>query len=182
MNEEYINSVTLEYLLNPLLYSKINDQKNASSNLIFKDIKFYRKRICQMTKDMCKGDYINDNLKSHFLNYANVIIYYLKQLDEKDIYQEEYNNLIINIQDISNVDVKNKENRESEDENKDLENEDPDHLLINKSEAINNLDNFIKKINIKNEDKIIPQRKVANINDPNLKKKGLKKGVKKENL
>ena len=182
MNEEYINSVTLEYLLNPLLYSKINDQKNASTNLIFKDIKFYRKRICQMTKDMSKGDYINDNLKSQFLNYATAIIYYLKQLDEKDIYQEEYNNLIINIQDISNVDVKNKENRESEDENKDLENEDPDHLLINKSEAINNLDNFIKKINIKNEDKILPQRKVANINDPNLKKKGVKKGVKKENL
>jgi hypothetical protein len=173
MNEEYINSVTLEYLLNPLLYSKINDQKNASSNLIFKDIKFYRKRICQMTKDMCKGDYINDNLKSQFLNYANAIIYYLKQLDEKDIYQEEYNNLTINkIQDISNVNV----------ENKDLDNEDPDHLLINQPDPINNLDNFIKKINIKNEDKIIPQRKVANINDPNLKRKGVKKGVKKENL
>lgn len=173
MNEEYINSVTLEYLLNPLLYSKINDQKNASSNLIFKDIKFYRKRICQMTKDMCKGDYINDNLKSQFLNYANAIIYYLKQLDEKDIYQEEYNNLTINkIQDISNVNV----------ENKDLDNDDPDHLLINQPDPINNLDNFIKKINIKNEDKIIPQRKVANINDPNLKRKGVKKGVKKENL
>ena len=90
MNEEYINSVTLEYLLNPLLYSKINDQKNASSNLIFKDIKFYRKRICQITKDMCKGEYIDDNLKLVFLNYASTITYYLKQLDEKDILQSDY--------------------------------------------------------------------------------------------
>ena len=44
-NEEYINSVTLEYLLNPVLYEKINSQKNNSSNLILKDIKFYRKKI-----------------------------------------------------------------------------------------------------------------------------------------
>ena len=61
MNQEYINSVTLEYLLNPLLYNKINDQKNASSNLLFQDIKFYRKRICQITKDMCKGEFIDEN-------------------------------------------------------------------------------------------------------------------------
>ena len=64
MNEEYINSITLEYLLNPCLYEKINNQKNMSENLIFKDIKFYRRRICQITKDMCKGEYINDNFKS----------------------------------------------------------------------------------------------------------------------
>ena len=34
-------------------------------------------------KDMCKGKYIDDNLKTVFLNYANTLIYYLKQLDEK---------------------------------------------------------------------------------------------------
>lgn len=173
MNQEYINSVTLEYLLNPLLYNKINDKKNASSNLLFKDIKFYRKRICQITKDMCKGEYINDNLKTHFLNYTYALVYYLKQLDEKDIYQEEYNDLITNTQDISCVDLENIEDTEREN----TESEDPNDLLINKPELINNLDNFIKKINIKNEDKILPQRKVANINDPNLRAKGLKKKI-----
>ena len=173
MNQEYINSVTLEYLLNPLLYNKINDQKNASSNLLFKDIKFYRKRICQITKDMCKGEYINDNLKTHFLNYTYALIYYLKQLDEKDIYQEEYNDLITNTQDISCINLENIEDTEREN----IESEDPNDLLINKPEPINNLDNFIKKINIKNEDKILPQRKVANINDPNLRAKGVKKKI-----
>lgn len=173
MNQEYINSVTLEYLLNPLLYNKINDQKNASSNLLFKDIKFYRKRICQITKDMCKGEYINDNLKTHFLNYTYALIYYLKQLDEKDIYQEEYNDLITNTQDISCINLENIEDTEREN----TESEDPNDLLINKPEPINNLDNFIKKINIKNEDKILPQRKVANINDPNLRAKGVKKKI-----
>ena len=173
MNQEYINSVTLEYLLNPLLYNKINDQKNASSNLLFKDIKFYRKRICQITKDMCKGEYINDNLKTHFLNYTYALIYYLKQLDEKDIYQEEYNDLITNTQDISCINLENIEDTEREN----TEREDPNDLLINKPEPINNLDNFIKKINIKNEDKILPQRKVANINDPNLRAKGVKKKI-----
>ena len=47
---QYINSITLEYLLNPSIYEKINTQKNSSDNLIFKDIKFYRQRICQITK------------------------------------------------------------------------------------------------------------------------------------
>ena len=79
-DEQYINSVTLEYLLNPNLYEKMNSQKNSSDNLIFKDIKFYRQRICQITKDMCKGKYIDDNLKTIFLNYANTIIYYLKTI------------------------------------------------------------------------------------------------------
>ena len=162
-NEEYINSVTLEYLLNPVLYEKINSQKNNSNNLIFKDIKFYRKRICQLTKDMCKGEYINNNLKTVFLNYANTIIYYLKQLDEKDILQSDYTDFQF---------TKSIEN----DLTNDLStNFNVDNLIINVPPNINNLDDFIKKINIAEEEKILPQRRVANIKDPALKKKGLKK-------
>ena len=45
---------------------------------------------------MCKGNYINDNLKSVF-NYASTVIYYLKQLDEKDILQSDYLDLNFDI-------------------------------------------------------------------------------------
>ena len=164
MDQEYINSITLEYLLNPILYEKIHDQKNMSDNLILKDIKFYRKRICQLTKDMCKGDYVNDNLKTLFLNYATTIVYYLKQVDEKDIFQEDYTGLNMAI---SKIDISNTH----------LDNNDVDNLLINKPKSVNNLDNFVKKINIEQEEKIIPQRRIANIKDPSLKKKGLKKKI-----
>lgn len=163
MNEEkYINSITLEYLLNPILYEKINYNKNTNEQLVFKDILFYRKRICQITKDMCKGNYINDSFKTLFINYAHSLVYYLKQLDEKDILQSDYTNLNINptiITDFSN------------------NYEEVNTLLIHKPENINNLDNFVKKINMSIPEKILPQRRIANINDPVLKKKGLKKKI-----
>jgi len=42
---------------------------------------------------------------------------------------------------------------------------------------INSLDNFVKKINIETEEKFLPKRRVANIKDPALKKKGVKKKI-----
>ena len=115
---------------------KLTNQKNATDNLIFKDILFYRKRICQITKEMCKGQYINEAFKTMFLNYAHTIVYYLKQLDEKDILQSDYSDLIItklpkqpSLNDINN-------------------NFDINNILINKPKEINNLDNFVKKINV----------------------------------
>ena len=166
-DDEYINSITLEYLLNPTLYTKISEQKNNSDHLIFKDIKFYKKRICQITKDMCKGEYINDNLKILFLNYASTIIYYLKQTDAKDIYQQDYSDLTEKLSsnlfvdtDISTVDFSS-----------------ADNLLINIPNPVNNLDNFVKKLNVNLEQQILPKKRVANLKDPVLKKKGVKKKI-----
>jgi hypothetical protein len=59
MDEEYINKITLQYLLNPNLI--VNNE--IDNDELEKDIKFYRKRINQITKDMCKTNYINNNLK-----------------------------------------------------------------------------------------------------------------------
>lgn len=161
--DKYINSITLEYLLNPTLYEKIN-QKNLDNNFIYKDIKFYRKRICQITKDMCKGNYINDNFKTLFLNYVHTIIYYFKQLDEKDILQSDYKDFdFIPSIDCHPVDISSNYN--------------VDDLLVNNPPQVNNLDNFVKKININNEEKILPKRRVANIKDPELKNKGVKKKI-----
>ena len=164
--EKYINNITLEYLLNPSLYEKINKRNNPVDNQIYKDAIFYRKRICQLTKDMCKGEYINNNFKNIFLAYANNIIYYLKQIDTEDIYQEDYSDLSNNSINKLNLDISGLDITEA------------NNLLINIREPISNLDNFVKKLNINLEDKILPQKRVANIKDPALKTKGL---VKKSN-
>ena len=66
-NEEYINKITLEYLLNPNMLIK-NNQSLLDTKLD-KDIKFYRKRICQLTKDMIKGNYPNNDLQIIFQKY-----------------------------------------------------------------------------------------------------------------
>jgi hypothetical protein len=158
-NEKYINKVTLEFLLNPVLQEKL---KKTSNNIdLSKDIKFYRKRICQITKDMSRGEFIDETLRPAFIGYATTLIYHFKQLDEKDIYQTEYDDLSDNtvITDI-NVDICSKN---------------LDSLLLNTCTPTNNLDSFVKKINVVVPTKILPQRRIANTKDPSLKIKGVKK-------
>jgi len=82
MEQEYINKITLECLVN----RSINIKNYDNNKTLEKDIKFYRKRICQITKDMTRGEFENENFKSLFNNYVSQIIYYFKQQDTKDIY------------------------------------------------------------------------------------------------
>jgi len=110
--DSYINKITLEYLLNPSIHIKTN----SSNDLLNKDIKFYKKRICQITKDMSSGEFININLQSIFNNYVSQLIYYFKQIDYDEINQEEYNDL----------------NKEQNDNNQELEH-------------ISSLNNILKK-------------------------------------
>jgi hypothetical protein len=90
-NEEYINKITLEYLLNPSIHIKTNN----SNEVLNKDIKVYKKRISQITKDMTNGTFINTNLQSIFNNYASQLIYYFKQIDYEEMHQKEYNDTLL---------------------------------------------------------------------------------------
>jgi hypothetical protein len=87
--DSYINKITLEYLLNPSIHLKTNN----SNEILENDIKFYKKRICQITKEMSRGEVINQNLQSIFNNYATQLIYYFKQMDYDELHKGEYNDL-----------------------------------------------------------------------------------------
>jgi len=164
MSEEYINKINLEYLLNPNKLKKNN--KILIDDKIEKDIKFYRKRINQLTKDMLKGNYPNDNIKILFESYVLQIIYYFKQQDTKDIYQEEYSDLNLDNCKDNNVIFKNNIN--------DIEK--IDNLLINnKTSSIPNLESFVKRKNVNQmSTDLIPQKKCINIRDPQYRMKGVK--------
>ena len=159
-NEKYINRVTLEFLLNPILHEKLSKTSNNNNNLA-KDIKFYRKRICQITKDMSRGEFIDETLRPAFMGYATTLIYYFKQLDGKDIFQTEYADL--------------SDNPISANPIIDSCSQDLDNLLLNIPDPTTNLDSFVKKVNVAIPTKILPQRRIANTNDPSLKTKGVKK-------
>jgi len=171
-NDKYINNITLEYLLNPILYEKITDNKNTTDNELLKDISFYRHRICKLTKDMSKGKFIDNNLKKIFITYSASIIYYFKQLDEKELLQSYYNNLLlsdtsnsINITDLSNItnNINNINN-----------------LIINKPIINSDLTKFVKRININPDEKILPQKRAVDINNPKFKTKGINSAKIKE--
>lgn len=177
MDKEYINKITLQYLLNPnIVVNKTNDNSNLD-----KEIKFYRKRIYQITKDMSKGNFLNDNLKNTFENYISEIIYFLKQQDLEDIYQKEYIDIIDTIDTIDNSNISYfLSNDVSLNRYNDLSHNIDKLLTISTKDNKSNLDNFIKKINITTEvpSNLIPKKKLVNIKDPSLRTKGLKKNLK----
>tara|TARA_B100000925_G_scaffold287152_1_gene265970 strand:+ start:41 stop:583 length:543 start_codon:yes stop_codon:yes gene_type:complete len=166
----------LEYLMNPCMYEKWmkkNSSKLAPTDLK-KDIKFYKKRIIQLTKDMMKGEHITNSVNKSYNEYMKSCIAYLKFLDTKDILQEEYEGIPSDTVNISEVD----------------EDIDPDNSLINPSylHKQNKIEDYIdlKKIsNVPKNETYLPERKELKLKDPQLKKKGIKKkkgGKKKKNI
>ena len=59
-DSKYLNNITLQYLLNPSLYDKINKNNLKLDNDLSNEILFYIKRISHLTKEMSKGKYINN--------------------------------------------------------------------------------------------------------------------------
>lgn len=158
-----INSITLEFLLNPNYLEKIKTKSNSSD--IFEEIQFYKKRIVSITKEMIKGNYENDDIKNIFFQYTNSLIYHFKNIDKKDLIQEEYNNLTLS-------EKKNFLN------NCNYLTESDDIIKITKKDNNYNLDKFVKIKNSKNlkfEKNIIPNLKVLDLTNPDLKEKGVRK-------
>ena len=165
---DYINNLTIEYLINPQQLEKINS-KNGNNN-ISTDIEFYDKRINNITKEMTKGLYQSENLKQVFLQYARSLIYHFKNIDKKDFIQEQYNNLNSNDILINNKNKIDKINHLN----------DNNEVIISKKDKKYNLDKFVKIKNPLQSKEIIPDLKVYDLTSPELKNKGVK--VKKKKL
>ena len=155
----------LEYLMNPGMYEKWmkkNEKKIKVSDLK-SDVKFYKKRIIQLTKDMMKGQHITNSVNKAYNEYMKSCVAYLRFLDTKDILQEEYKGIPEQL-DLSDDDVDG----------------DPNNNLINPSylHKQNKIEDYIdvKKIsNVPKNETYLPERKNLKLKDPELKKKGIKK-------
>ena len=90
-SESIINQITLDCLLNKAQYEKYI-QRNTKKSINNNDKKFYRKRICNMTKELLKedGELIPPDLKYVFDNYIKLCVNYFKVLDRSDTIQEDY--------------------------------------------------------------------------------------------
>jgi hypothetical protein len=184
MSDNLINNITLDCLLNKEQYNKyilnikqnINDNVNQNIKKENKDIKFYRKRIYYLTKELLlskeQQNILLPEVKEAFNNYVKSCINYFKIIDRNDIIQEDY-------KDITNeLDLLNETNALNENIIID-ENIDPNNYLMRKINVKqNSLDTFVKKK--KNTKEIIlPKQKKINLKDPLLKNKGI---IKKKNI
>lgn len=174
------NIASLTYLTNPL-YQKILKKKSQTdtdkeSDTSKSDIKFYRKRISSLTKEMLKGD-IPDNtlIKSIYETYVNGLIKYFKIMDTTDIIQKQYDNNDDNIDD----------NNDNENDNvaSELNLKEINMSSLLKPYNVNTLDNFVvKQQNETNDTKVIPIILEVDLKEPSLKRKGIKDKEKKEKV
>ena len=155
-------SIDLEYLVNPAIYDKIFNKKPAT--ITRDDIKFYRKRVIQLTRDLQKPSLAKSyppSLQCAFKEYLSTAIAHLKETDQRDILQEEYNSIN---KTTKKVQFEMEDSYQSPDQ--------PDELLYNKSEK--NMRDFVSVMRPKKE-KNIPTQKNIDLRDPTLRTKGLKK-------
>jgi hypothetical protein len=164
MSEEFVNKVTLEYLVN----KEYNVAPSLKNNVNKRDKKFYRKRVFNLTKELLSNEEPSDlfpDVKQAFDNYVNHCISYFKAIDCSDILQEDYkdismNHILYNAGDL-------KESAQIQD--------DANKLMMR---SINiqpcTLDKFITRT-VKKEQTIMPQQKDVDLSNPDLKLKGVKK-------
>ena len=81
---------TLEYLMNPIYNIELKKSNSINKNYS-KEIKFYKKRILRMFKNMLKGESTDENIKHAYDNYIKLLIEHFKMIDTNDIIQKEYN-------------------------------------------------------------------------------------------
>jgi len=167
----FVNQVTLNCLLNKQMFSK-HVRSEKSKQLNKEDIKFYRKRIFNLFKEIISSNPPKDllpDVKYAYDTFLNSTIHYFKIIDKNDIIQSEYN-------DIENLE------HSCVDFTQDLSlnmtrNVEADKLLMRSIKTdIPTLDKYVKKTLVKkNNEIILPKQKEINLKDPILKIKGLKK-------
>ena len=146
-NNNIINE--LEYLMNPGMYEKWmkKNEKNIVVSDLRSEVKFYKKRIIQLTKNMIKGEHVTNSVNKAYNEYMKSCVAYLKFLDTKDILQEEYKNIPEQL-DVSDNDIEG----------------DPNNNLINPSylHKQNKIEDYldVKKIsNVPEKATYLPEKK-----------------------
>ena len=169
-----LNQLNIEYLTNNKQKNKLNQHKN-SFLLNKKDKKFYRRRILNLTKDLCFNNCPDDlliDVKESYETYVKTCISYFKLKDKTEIIQDEYKEELLDQIIDSNM------NEYIDNENDNILSQEEANKLMLRSIKINKrpLDDFVKITYVKKEEDIIlPKQKEFNLKDPKLKKKGIPK-------
>ena len=161
----YNNNITLAYLTNPLYQSELARKVQVRTEVDESDIKFYRKRILALTKEMFRGAGPSVDLKRIHNEYITSIIKHLKMTDKEDILQNEYESDCI---------------RRAPDPPSEFQIEEANKSFMRTATNTNTLDNFVISHSIVEKPKTYPSKKTINLKEPTLKTKGIKK--KKKNV
>ena len=82
--------IDLLYLTNDRIRTRVENLENGVNK---EDLKFYRKRILQQTKNYLREGRLESVIDRAFDNYVDNLIEYYKFIDKKEIIQKEYENM-----------------------------------------------------------------------------------------
>lgn len=134
-----------------------------------KDIKFYRKRILQLTKDLLRGGKSSNIINESFNAFAETAIKSFKYQDESEILQKEFEDL--------------EEKKKANKDEKEFVSLESDKLMMKditnkKNDTIKNF--AVVKTKKKKEKIKTPTQKKIDLKTEELKNKGVKKKKKKK--
>jgi hypothetical protein len=164
MSQSLVNQITLDCLLNKETMGK-HIMKQREKQISKDDLKFYRKRIFNLFKDMISNNHEEDmspDVKYAYDTFIKSSIDYFKTVDNNDLLQEEY-------KDICFPDEITSEPM--------LDSSEADKLMMRSVKMdMPTLDKYVKRTIHKKETSIIlPRSREVDIKNPELKDKGLKK-------
>jgi hypothetical protein len=180
-----IDDVTLAYMVNTSQYEKYLKKNHMDYDSVFKrDIRFYRKRIISLTKDLFKNQNETDKNQNSdatmvgaFNMYMRACISYLKFSDQSETIQKCYVCLGITDGNQSNQNIKNQKCIcKNKNENELFELNKANELCFKPKEVKKiTLDNYVIRKNVKKSEPVVyPQQFTFNPRDPACKHKGLK--------
>ena len=150
--------IDLLYLTNDRIRTRVENLENGVNK---EDLKFYRKRILQQTKNYLREGRLESVIDRAFDNYVDKLIEYYKFIDKKEIIQKEYENMK------GNSVKKIKEINLLEEDKKIMKEVEP---------QVKTIKDFITVVAKKPKRKhVIPKIKEFNLKKDELRFKGLKK-------
>jgi len=181
--DKIADNATLAFFTNPSYLSIIQRKmvKTQAEDNNNEAIKFYKKRMISLFKDIFKEDNISSlggetptppELKEAHHRFALLAVKYFETIDKKDIIQEQHT--IVGAAegeaDMASIDTSNI-----------FTVDDANNVMMRKTITYANLDNYviIKEDLSANDLRIIPMKIDINLKTPDLKIKGLKPKIKK---
>lgn len=173
MSQSLVNQITLDCLLNKEMMEK-HVMKQREKQINKEDLKFYRKRIFNLFKDIISNTPPEDlapDVKYAYNTFLKSAIDYFKVIDNNDLLQEEYKDIDISLYTSCDNYIDLSTNL--------VVNNEADKLLMRSIKIdTHTLDKYVKRISHKKENNIIlPKMREVNIMNPELKDKGVKKNI-----
>jgi hypothetical protein len=185
--ENETDNATLALFSNPLYLSMINRKLlNQSEDIEHLDVKFYRKRLVSLFKDMIKGESPTTELKEVYTSFIIKAIHYFEIIDKKDIIQGQH----LQGQHLQGQSIQGEEGLVSPDDilnaidiSNNMTISEANDLMMRKTINVANLNNYVitKQDASSNADtRIIPMKIEIDLKASDLKTKGVKPKFKKK--